>query len=119
MGFMAGPERPPRLLLNMGMAVSASIAMAFTVFIAVKASAPAFTAVSASAAMSVTFGDNFTMSGLRIAALTFLTTSANIAGFWLISEPVSLTCGQETLSSTASAPASAALRAVAAYSSGV
>jgi len=81
MGFMAGPESPPRLLLSIGSVVSASIVMALTVFTAVRASAPAFTAVSAASAMSVMFGDNFTMTGLCTAALTFLTTSNRTAGF--------------------------------------
>jgi hypothetical protein len=112
MGFTAGPESPPRLLLNTGKAVSASMAMARTVFMAVSASAPASAAACATSTMSVTFGDNLTITGFCTAALTLLMTSLSSAGFCPISEPVSFTCGHETFSSTASAPASAAFWAV-------
>jgi len=116
---MAGPDKPPLTLLRTGIWVSASIAMAFTVFMAVKASAPALTAVLAISVMSATLGDSFTITGFRVAALTLATTSAKSFGFCPISEPVYFTCGHETLSSMASAPASAAFRATVAYSCAV
>ena len=117
MGFMAGPESPPRVLLSTGRAVSVSMAMARTVFTAVRASAPAFVAALASSVMFVTFGDSLTITGLLVAALTWCTTWVSRFGFCPISEPVSFTCGHDTLSSTASAPASAAAFATSAYSS--
>ena len=117
MGFTAGPESPPRLLLRIGWAVSTSMAMARTEFIAVRASAPASAAACANWTMSVTFGDSLTMTGFCTAALTLRTVSLSTTGFCPISEPVSFTCGHETLSSTASAPASTAAFATSAYSS--
>ena len=74
MGFMAGPESPPRVLLSTGKAVSASMAMARTVFTAVRASAPALVAACANSTISVTFGDSLTITGLLVAALTWRTT---------------------------------------------
>src|SRR3972149_5385137 len=117
MGFMAGPDKPPTLLLSIGIAVSVSIAIALTVFITVSASAPALTAASAISVMLVTFGDNLTNTGFLTAVLTLLTTFFKISGVCPISDPVSLTCGHETLSSTASAPASTAFLVTVAYSS--
>jgi len=119
MGFMAGPESPPRVLLRIGRAVSVSMAMARTVFTAVRASAPAVVAACAISTMSVTFGDNLTITGLLVVALTWRMTCVSSLGFCPISEPVSFTCGHETLSSTASAPASVAVFATVAYSSAV
>jgi len=117
MGFMAGPESPPRVLLRMGRAVSVSIAMARTVFTAVKASAPDFVAACANSTMSVMLGDNLIITGLLVAALTWRITCLRSMGFCPISEPVFFTCGHETLSSTASAPAAVAVFATSAYSS--
>src|SRR3989304_10226861 len=99
MGFIAGPDNPPFVLLRIGRVVSGSIAIALTVFMAVSAFAPALTAVSAISAMSVTFGESLTMMGFCADALTALMTSVRVRGFCPISVPVSLTCGQETLSS--------------------
>ncbi len=107
------------MLLRIGRAVSVSIAIARTVFTAVRASAPAVVAACANLIMSVTLGDSLTMTGLLVAVLTLRMTSVSSFGFCPISEPVSLTWGHETLSSTASAPASVAFFATSAYSSAV
>ena len=67
--MIAGPDKPPLMLLKIGRVVSESIAMAFNVFTAVKASAPASTAALADTVMSATFGDSFTMTGLLTGCL--------------------------------------------------
>lgn len=91
-----------------------SIAIARTVLTAVSMSAPALTATLAKSTMFVTLGDNFTITGFLASVLTLEMTSSSSLGFCPISDPVSRTCGQDTFSSTASAPASIAFLATSA-----
>jgi len=116
MGLMAGPDSPPILLASMGLVVSVSIVIARTVLIAVMAFAPALTADDAISVMSATLGVSLTMMGFVIVLLTVFTTFETRLGFCPISEPVFFTWGQDTFSSTASAPAFVRICAVWAYS---
>ena len=77
-GLIAGPDSPPILFESIGRVVSISIFMALTVFMAVKASAPASTAATAKSAIFDTLGVNFTKTGFLTAFLTSLTTLVTV-----------------------------------------
>src|SRR6185437_8071233 len=63
-GLIAGPLKPAVMLEMRGLRVLASMAMPTKVFTSETASAPAFSADLAMAAMLVTLGESFTISGL-------------------------------------------------------
>ena len=64
MGLMHGPESPPVIVASLGLRFSASIAMPKKVFTKDTESAPSASTALAISAISVTFGDNFTISVL-------------------------------------------------------
>ncbi len=117
---MAGPERPPKVPRKIGRRVSISMAMPRRVFISEMASAPASSTARAMAAMSVTLGDNLTMSGSWECCLTKVVTLDAAMVHAPKAMPPVLTFGQEMLTSSALTPATLSRRAAsAAYSSSV
>ncbi len=79
-GFIAGPESPPRIPPNFGILVSTSRAIAEKVFTKLKISAPALSADFAIRVMSVTLGESLTKRGTLVcffAALTKLKVSSS------------------------------------------
>src|SRR5882757_8327464 len=100
-GLMAGPLRPAVTLEMRGLRVLASIAMPTNVLTSEIASAPAFSADLAMAAMLVTLGESFTITGRRDAALQLATSSSSRARSVPKTMPPWLVLGQETFSSYA------------------
>src|SRR3989339_243978 len=98
-GLMAGPERPPVMLPSFGLWVLVSMAMPQRVLIKEITSAPAFSASLAIKAMSVTLGDNLTITGRLVAFLTVATNSLVALGSKQKSIPPLDTLGQEMLTS--------------------
>src|SRR5262252_3990840 len=66
-GLMAGPERPPVMLLSRGLRVSTSIDIARNVLTRLTASAPASAATLAICATEVTLGESLMISGRFVA----------------------------------------------------
>src|ERR1700727_1349672 len=95
-GLIAGPLKPAVTLDMRGLRALASIAMPTKVLIREIASAPAFSADFAMAAMLVTFGESFTISGRRDAALQLATSSSSSARSVPNTMPPWLVLGQET-----------------------
>ena len=117
-GLMAGPDSPPVMLASRGRRVSMSIAMPVIVLISESASAPPASALRAITLMSVTFGESFTMSGLRVRSRTARTTRSAATGSTPKTTPPAFTFGQEMFTSTAATPSIPSNRsASAAYSS--
>ena len=98
-GLIAGPDRPAVLLLNTVLRLSMSMAMALNVLTRLSASAPTSSHAFAISTMSLALGDSFTISGLSVASLTFLTTSFATQVFMPKAMPPLLTFGHEILSS--------------------
>ena len=117
-GRIAGPLRPPTMLVSFGRRVSTSIAIARNVLTSEIASAPASSAARANDATSVTFGVSFGITGSRVTLRTALTTSCVPGSEQPKVMPPSLMFGQEMFSSIAWTPsASERMRASSTYSS--
>src|SRR5579863_3728471 len=99
MGLMAGPERPPVMLVRRGRRVSTSMDMARKVLVRLRASAPASAAILEMWAMDVTLGESLTMRGRREADLARLTRYSREPGSEPKAIPPAWTLGQETFSS--------------------
>ena len=100
-GFTQAPDKPPVIVDNLGLLVSASIAIPNMVFIKETESAPVASADIASSAIFVTLGESFTMRCLSYTFLTAVTTCSIPAHVTPNAMPPCLTFGQETLSSMA------------------
>ena len=111
-GFKAGPDIPPVILPRRGFHVRVSITIPVRVFIRAKASAPASSTALAIFTISVTFGDNFTITGLLVLAFTSLVTSAATSGSVPKANPSAFTFGQEILTSIASTPSTSNFLAI-------
>ena len=119
-GWMAGPESPPVTFASTGRRASMSIAIAGSVLQTLSASDPASAAAFAKTRMSGTFGASLVMSVSEVAARTAATTEAIRSGFVPNDAPPRFTFGQETLSSSASTPATpSSMAAASAYASTV
>src|SRR5208283_2511891 len=94
MGLMAGPDRPPVILLSRGCRVSASIDMARKVLTRLTASAPAPAAILAMWAIEVTLGESLTISGLVEAERARLTRYSSDPGSAPKAMPPACTLGQ-------------------------
>ena len=68
--FIAGPESPPVIFASTGLLVLISTAIPTSVFITDTALHPESSAIFAKVVMSVTFGDNFAITGNDVAFLT-------------------------------------------------
>src|ERR1035441_838322 len=99
MGLIAGPERPPVMLLRRGRRVSASMEIARKVLVRLTASAPASAAILAMWAMEVTLGESLTISGRALAALARPTRYSSELGSEPKAMPPAWTLGQETFNS--------------------
>src|SRR5581483_155104 len=97
MGLMAGPERPPVILLRRGLRVSTSMDMARKVLTRLTASAPASAATLAICAMEVTLGESLTMRGRFVEARARPTRYSSEAQSAPKAMPPAWTLGQETL----------------------
>ena len=85
------------------------------VLIRLTASAPPFSAASATRVMSVTFGVSFTITGVFAASFAHAVIISVYSGTWPTDEPMPrslIPCGQPKFSSSASAPASSARRTI-------
>src|SRR5574341_1332295 len=105
-GRIAGPDSPPVHEASFGRRVSTSMAMPTTVLISDTAVAPPAWAALAVSAMSVTFGDSFTMVGKWVDPRTARVTSNTAAGDWPKLIPPCLTLGHDTFTSIAWTPSS-------------
>ncbi len=103
-GLIAGPERPPVMLAMRGRRVSTSIASDTKVLTSEIASAPPSSATRPINPMSVTFGESFTISGRRAAALHRATSSHNCGGSVPKTMPPWLVFGQLAFSSYIAMP---------------
>ena len=81
------------------------------------ASAPAASTALAMTVISVTFGDNFTMTGFFVCVLTCSVTAAAALGSVPNTMPPSLTLGQEILTSSPATPSTSSASASLPYSS--
>ena len=117
MGFMAGPDNPPVMLPKMGRRVVMSMAMPVNVLMREMASAPAASTALAMVVMSVTLGDNLTMTGFFVLSLTLRVTAAAASGWVPKTMPPSLTFGQEILTSRPATPSTSRSAAICPYSS--
>src|ERR1700733_12714905 len=104
MGLIAGPDKPPVMLVSLGRRVSTSIDMPRKVFVKLNASAPASAASFAMVAIDVTLGDSFTINGTVDAALACLTRYSSETASEPNTMPPACTLGHETLSSYAEMP---------------
>ena len=96
-GWIAGPVRPPVTLPRIGRRVSMSTAIAGMELISEIASAPHSSAARAKAAISLTFGASFGITGRRVAARTRSTTRRNMSRCTPKARLPSLMFGHETL----------------------
>ena len=101
-GLMAGPVRPPWLLVRRGCQLSMSTAMPISELINDRASAPPCSAARAIATMSVTFGDSLAITGRLKTRFTSATVRSVSCSLWPISIPPWSTLGQLIFSSTMS-----------------
>ena len=103
-GLMHLPDSPQVLLLISGLANSGTITIAFSVFIATMASAPADSAADAICVRMWVLGVSFTHTGTDTASLTADTMPATTFGSVPNSMPYPCAWGQDRFSSTAQAP---------------
>src|SRR5258708_30819226 len=104
MGLMAGPERPPVMLLSRGLRVSVSMDMAINVLTRLTASAPAPADTLAIWATEVTLGESFTIRGRLVAERARPTRYSREPPSAPNAMPPACTLGQATLSSYAAMP---------------
>ena len=97
MGLIAGPDRPPKVVLSLGLRVFKSIAIPTTVLIALTASAPPDSAAWAISSIRVTLGLNFIMRSLSVLFRISIVSCSVISQFTPNSIPPSFTFGQEIL----------------------
>src|SRR5579862_6295711 len=99
MGLMAGPDKPPVMLLRRGLRVSTSMDMARKVLTRLTASAPAVAATLAICAMEVTLGESLTMRGRFDEARARPTRYSRDPQSAPKAMPPACTLGQETFNS--------------------
>src|SRR5574344_2170966 len=100
-GLMAGPDNPPVTVESIGILLSASIAIPRKVFTKETLSAPPATTAFAISAISVTLGDNLTISVLLYTFLTSDVTLSAITQLVPKAIPPCFTLGQEIFNSIA------------------
>ena len=117
MGFTAGPDKPPVMFPKIGRRVVMSMAMPVRVLMRERASAPAASTALAMVVISVTLGDNLTITGFFVLSLTLRVTAAAASGWVPKTMPPSLTLGQEILTSRPATPSTSRSAAICPYSS--